>query len=286
MGMTKSQKEASRRNGKKSRGPVTKAGKKASSANSVKHGVLALVHPAPGEPPDVYREAEKALGEVLHPENVLEGDLVRSIAVDIVRSQRVGDYIEAAQNLYLDEVEDQDGDLREELQRLRTLKAQWLNWIPKVENIETLDKARRVDVLEAIIGLMESAGVDDSPELINSTFYVLDNVKGLVEGARRHTVSLFHWKEKLLGAFHREIGKVDEAIQGLQHRIDYRREQRRVMAKAIPDDKTIGKVSRYQRLIDSSLTRHIRLLNELRQLSGEGSSTEAEKKTSRLFSQD
>ena len=94
MPRTAAQNEASRRNGARSAGPVTVAGKSSSSRNALKHGLRATVVFPDDMARDVQRE-ESALARDLRPGTALERRLVRQMAVADVRNRRATAAVEA-----------------------------------------------------------------------------------------------------------------------------------------------------------------------------------------------
>lgn len=91
--MLSKQAKASRRNGKKSSGPVTNEGKAISSMNAVTYGLRAtstvITSPNYNEDPEQYHQLLSSLFEELQPQSVLEHHLVRKIADSLWRYQRV-----------------------------------------------------------------------------------------------------------------------------------------------------------------------------------------------------
>jgi hypothetical protein len=81
--------EASRRNGARSRGPVTQEGKRRSSANALKHGLSALHHLvlADEDPGELEGLTARLLAEIM-PEGELEARLVRRLAVAFWKGER------------------------------------------------------------------------------------------------------------------------------------------------------------------------------------------------------
>lgn len=87
--------QASRRNGAKSRGPKSDAGKRRSSRNALRHGLQAKRFVVvEGEDEAAYEAFETALLDELAPDGVLESLLVARIANAAWRMQRA-DWIEA-----------------------------------------------------------------------------------------------------------------------------------------------------------------------------------------------
>ena len=93
---TEKQNEASRRNGAKSKGPITEEGKAKSSLNGTKHG-LSGSHRFlySNERDDLYQELLTHYMTLFAPANGVEEDLVRQIVVASWRMKRI-DNIEAA----------------------------------------------------------------------------------------------------------------------------------------------------------------------------------------------
>ena len=83
------QREAVRRNGLKSRGPVTERGKAASSRNSLRHGLLANTIVLDGESPDRFLSLVSALRREFRPETEVERALVETMAVCRWRQMRL-----------------------------------------------------------------------------------------------------------------------------------------------------------------------------------------------------
>ncbi|HEX6011686.1 MAG TPA: hypothetical protein VFY87_07770 [Geminicoccaceae bacterium] len=81
--------EASRRNGARSRGPVTPEGKRRSSRNALKHGLAALHHLvlADEDPGELEELTARLLAEI-GPECELEARLVRRLAVAFWKGER------------------------------------------------------------------------------------------------------------------------------------------------------------------------------------------------------
>ena len=103
---TEAQREASRRNGKKSRGPRTRRGRAVSSANAVKHGVLSkrpilagllaregvLGHFLAQETPDEFQALLDCLADSLQPCDSFDRLLVEKMALSLWRLRRLQRY--------------------------------------------------------------------------------------------------------------------------------------------------------------------------------------------------
>jgi hypothetical protein len=87
---TEKQNEASRRNGAKSKGPITEEGKAKSSLNGTKHG-LSGSHRFlySNERDDLYQELLTHYMTLFAPANGVEEDLVRQIVVASWRMKRI-----------------------------------------------------------------------------------------------------------------------------------------------------------------------------------------------------
>ena len=80
---------ANRANGAKSKGPVTPEGKRRSSQNSVRHGVLANTVLLDHEERRFFDELIQGLEADLQPQGTLESTLVETMAVARWRQMRV-----------------------------------------------------------------------------------------------------------------------------------------------------------------------------------------------------
>jgi hypothetical protein len=86
---TPAQIEASRRNGARSRGPVTAEGKARSSRNALKHGLAAAEHLLlEGEDTGAYEELVTNLVEEVTPEREIEAQLTRRLAATFWKQAR------------------------------------------------------------------------------------------------------------------------------------------------------------------------------------------------------
>ena len=81
--------QASRANGSKSRGPVTEEGKRASSQNALKHGMLAKYVVIHSENEEGFHEVITCLYDELQPQPGVEQDLVDTMAVARWRTTRL-----------------------------------------------------------------------------------------------------------------------------------------------------------------------------------------------------
>jgi hypothetical protein len=85
---TEAQIQASRRNGAKSRGPVTPQGKHRSSQNAIKHGLSARTVVLCTESHELFEQLEQDYIDSLQPTTILELHLVQRIAVAEWRMRR------------------------------------------------------------------------------------------------------------------------------------------------------------------------------------------------------
>ncbi len=86
---TERQIEASRANGARSRGPVTPEGKRNSSSNAIKHGLLASTIVLKGEIEERFLEVLDDLIEEMQPETAVECSLVEMMAAARWRQLRL-----------------------------------------------------------------------------------------------------------------------------------------------------------------------------------------------------
>jgi len=97
---TEAQREASRRNGSQSRGPVTVGGKARSAMNALKHGLLARCVSPPTDmrgQDKLYRDIRRELIEELQPASFTHRTAVDVLARDYVQLARVAAMIEVLQ---------------------------------------------------------------------------------------------------------------------------------------------------------------------------------------------
>jgi hypothetical protein len=86
---TERQKQASRINGSRSRGPVTPAGKRNSSPNAVKHALLSGTVVLEGESTDRFLQLVAALHEEFEPQTPFEESLIENMAAARWRQMRI-----------------------------------------------------------------------------------------------------------------------------------------------------------------------------------------------------
>ena len=91
---TRARAEASRRNGRRSRGPVTAKGKMRSSRNATRHGILTenVTASDPPEQQEAFAALLNQLQAELAPSSLLESLLVERIAAALWRTRRVLDF--------------------------------------------------------------------------------------------------------------------------------------------------------------------------------------------------
>ncbi len=81
--------EINRANAQHSTGPMTQAGKKASSLNSLRHGLTAQIVVLPGEDPATYQRHVKSFKDEYNPKGATESHLVQALADTAWRLNRV-----------------------------------------------------------------------------------------------------------------------------------------------------------------------------------------------------
>lgn len=118
--MTDKKLEANRRNARKSRGPKTEEGKRNSSKNAIRHGILANSILVEGESRERFVVFLNALVEEYAPQNVREQLLVEKIAVAQWRLRRIWSVQSAGIN---DEIRKLPDSLKDADPPLRVLAA-------------------------------------------------------------------------------------------------------------------------------------------------------------------
>ncbi len=83
------QNEARRRNGALSKGPVTETGKRNSSRNSLRHGLLARTVTLDSESQPQFARLAESMRNLFHPTNQVECDLVENMTVCRWRLRRI-----------------------------------------------------------------------------------------------------------------------------------------------------------------------------------------------------
>jgi hypothetical protein len=85
---TELQIQASRLNGQKSRGPISRDGKRNSSLNRIDHGLLAAEFIIDGESPERFAAHSEALHAELNPQTKVQTDLVEMMVLCQWRMKR------------------------------------------------------------------------------------------------------------------------------------------------------------------------------------------------------
>ena len=118
---TEAQREAARRNGRQSRGPVSEAGKRRSRRNALKHGLLARKIAPPGgdgEHAILYRQIHGELVNEYEPRTFTEQSAIAVMARDYVQLARVLKMTDVLQQAQL------DGGLTDDSRHARRVKAE------------------------------------------------------------------------------------------------------------------------------------------------------------------
>ena len=105
---TQAQIEASRRNGAKSKGPVTPDGKSISAQNAERHGIFARICTIQGEAPEHFTSLIDDLYETWSPTDEHERALVDTMAMALWRRTRIAALESAGINLQLAKAEIQN----------------------------------------------------------------------------------------------------------------------------------------------------------------------------------
>ena len=259
------QRQQSRVNGKNGKGPVTLAGKARSAGNAVKHGIFAKKYPAPGESEDLVEMHEEELAVVIQPKGPAERRLVAELANDTVRQLRLQGYLAAAQELQVDDLADEDGDLRIRLRELRALQVEW-------ERVETKLSHGSMDGMPAKVRdlVEQTAKLEGDPSETDSAHRDLP-AAARQEHNLEHYPALVVGKDicKVLAAIAcRQLKRVRTMVTSLRERIIRRQDLRMCMASAVPDEKTIRIADRYTRMISRDVSNRLQFFRDLRELGG------------------
>ncbi len=270
---TPSQANASRINGSKSRGPKTAEGRHRSSANSVRHGILAKVHLPQDEPPALLNDTVEKLASAVVPRNDAEHQIVVRIASGLVKQTRIDRYLQASSELEQLEDDKEEKEIQDRLAVLRRLKAEWLH------NKELLEKwgDSREDILkyaESSCTLMEQySKLEEYPEIeMSATRRLKDLVKELEDAHKllkyeRHWFSPEKLYEMLTEIAGEQLFLINQHIDSLNARLDTHRRLRKEMNDSLPPEKSVKLALRYQNLIGRALDDNLMVLGKLRELS-------------------
>ena len=270
---TPNQVDASRKNGKKSRGPVSREGKLKSSRNSLKHGVLALVHRPEWENPSLINDTIDSLKLAVDPRNDAEYQLIIRIATELVKQTRIDQFLSASSRLSMLQEDKEEALMRAEISALRRLKTDWIH------NKELLQEWRdsREDILryaESACTLMEQySKLEEHPEIEMSATRRLKALVKELEDAHKLLKYERHWFSpgELHGLLTEIAGEqlflIDQQIDALNDRLDTHRRLRKEMNDALPPEKSVKLALRYQKLIGRAVDDNLKVLGKLRELS-------------------
>ena len=273
---TLARQESSRRNGSRSRGPISVEGKSRSSRNALKHGALAQVHRPVGESPELVESAVTMLSEAVVPTNEFEEELVTRLALDLVRQKRIDRYLDAAgsKDVLVDDKEEEN--LKESIRVLRHLKGRWSH---QLESLATSS-----ETVEDLLGiakdictlLKEVSQFEEHPDRENSgsrrLLQLLEELRRAKEiiayGMHHFSPDPLH--EKIADIATEQISMLDEMITKTQEQLDRYRQLRHQMANALPPEAAVKLAGRYQRLLNRSLDSNLEVLGKLRALANPG----------------
>ncbi len=278
---TERQIEANRRNGQKSTGPRTVAGKAKSRWNALIHGARAqsvvLDFPGSGEDPREFERLHRQLHDDLKPEGVLEEMRVEDIAVLYWRQARV---VRAETADIVGNIE----DLSEDHERVEELAKQFQNITPlsrrqllRTAQPQTQLEAENclqvlTDLRIAVGGLhhgnhdcdiaLEVAGKSDCPKLWLASIDA--NVRSVLDDQQ-----LSHKKKE--ESIRSWLEYVEKVVLALLPELEAREAQRRETAAArplVPDAPTLDRLIRYEAHLTRQLDRAITSLLELQRHRG------------------
>ncbi len=264
MDRTDKQREASRRNGAKSKGPKTAQGKKRSSKNAIKHGAMAEVHTPSGEAPERLAEIQTGLVRRLGPQGGGELEVVRSIGSDLMRLDRLEGAEQAAIALaktrsHVTEEQNEDHNNyvvhRMVWRQMKSLSTGILAAMGREER--SRDAQLIVDMamkqLEAL-GTFDIS-IDGATRILN-----LQSALGLTgkEGTKGNVEIVVELSQKVLDY-------LDRLAQRRVDQVAAQREYEEQLA-AIPDEKLIRRFDRYRQAIEKSMLRRLDILKGLREL--------------------
>ena len=261
------QRAASRANGSRSRGPLTRAGKARSSRNALRHGARAVVHSPDGEDPQRRQELQVALANRLQPSGAGEMELVERLTVDFMRLERIEVAEAAACDLEQLRVQRSDQDnrhlvfIQEHLpvwQHIRGGATHIQTWLSrKGERLAAMEELRTLrDAIHLAVAELDpiDTTIDGGEEIVALAARVRhermtgeDRCRAIVEAADLVTRYLEALREKIL------------TTETQRH------EAERTLA-TIPDERSVKRLNTYRATVERSLKRRFEILGMMRQL--------------------
>lgn len=259
------QQKQSRLNGQRSKGPLTLKGKHKVSGNALKHGVLAKRHAPHGEESDLVEQHREELEAIVQPTCAAERRLVAELALDVVKGTRLASYLDAAQNLQLDELADEDQDLRGRLRELRSLQADWERIVHQLSRDTGDNLPERVKQL-----VSRTAALEGDPAAADAAYRALPSAMETETAARDYGRLLQPGdvRKRLEPLATEQLKRVRQMVNDLLQRISFRQACRTEMASAVPTPKAVALADRYSRMISRNISSRLELLRELRELRG------------------
>jgi len=282
---TPAQREASRRNGARSCGPVTPEGKARSAANAMKHGLLARVLIPPGDIRDhhrLYRKVHHQLIAEFSPATFTQRSLVELLAQDYLQRARVGEMIENLQQPSGVAQKDDEAFRQSQADR-RTLK-QMTTVMGRLDGGESLNCAGKVaNKIANAVGIYvesvqeEATSTDTIPvkqmdefereedRVLKQQWAKLRLVKGKLTD-RQHMAEVLSGQGTTTPAVLKQLrdvinrlasaarGRVGEA-QGAKRRVENASQQRVAVNANEPD--RLMRLHRYANMIDRSIRRKL-----------------------------
>ena len=268
---TEQQQEASRRNGSKSRGPITEEGKAASSQNALRHGALAVVHRPAGEAEGLVEMKTDALKVALKPSNQAELGIVESVGRDLVRLQRAERALEAAARIQSAQAPPMEVKTAADVARLKKLRHNWQLLADQASAVENMADSAVVRRYKDCGKLLKSLVKVESCEAAAAgmTEAYLEFV-----GLERHlrTPGAEILKERAAASLRticlHVVKAIDSGITSLEARSESMRQVEEALAD-LPDERLVRRFDRYSRTTQGAVLRHLQILKELRSLQTE-----------------
>ncbi len=262
MPRTEAQIEASRRNGARSGGPRTEEGKERSSRNALKHGAMAVRHRPDGEPPERFAVVEQDLVRNLRPDGSGELTVVRGVATDLLRLDRL-DRAEAA-SAELQRLEHRPPEAIHQTHNDYVLHR--LMWV-RVRSVayDALDAwedhlRTAGDIVEAAVKQAETHCPLDVT--VSGVGRMLNIVGALQLTGRSGSEGNVELVVELADLF---IEYLDELAGRRKEEITARRRYAEELAE-IPDEKLVRRFDKYRSAIENSILRRIEILKGLKEL--------------------
>jgi hypothetical protein len=272
----------------KAGGPRSRAGKRQSSRNAIKHGVFSEVLVLPGESGKEYRSLIRNLCETLQPEGGLEKLLVEKLAALAWRYRRllIAEGAETRHGADFWEWDKQNRERKESANRACTVDIEHLlepdpGMISRIEDPETLtgclellrdlrqeiescglDSERNEAVMQKIYGPPTEAG----KTLFNTYLVWLETSSASEEERTRERYATpEECKDNILSAIDKEIQRLRK-YQRRHASVESQRAELEALRRTIPESERLDRLLRYEASLERAFDRTLSQLERVQRL--------------------